>query len=79
MISCRQQIQMFSDSVLTVPNGGTFRENIMKSQTQIELLVTGYVINHLTTDYHMPNCKEGKWPRDFNTLGKCLLGIPEPT
>ena len=21
----------------------------------------------------MPNRKEGKWPRDFNTLDKCLL------
>ena len=32
---------------------------------------------NLTVDYHMPNRKEGKWPRDFNALGTCLLWIPE--
>ena len=37
------------------------------------MLVTGYVINHLTADRHMPNRKEGKWPWDFNALGKSLL------
>ena len=26
-----------------------------------------------TADCHMPNRKEDKWPRDFNSLGKCLL------
>ena len=48
------------------------------SRHNIKLLVTGYVINYLTVDCHMPNPKEGKWPRDFNALGKCLLWVPEP-
>ena len=26
----------------------------------------------------MPNRKEGIWPPDFNSLGKCMLRIPEP-
>ena len=50
-----------------------FRENFFKignSRRNIKLLVTGYVINYLTADCHMPNRKEGKWPRDFTTLGK---------
>ena len=46
---------------------------IGNSRRNIKLLVTGYVINYLTADCHMPNRKEGKWPRDFNALGKCLL------
>ena len=51
----------------------SFRENFFKignSRRNIKLLVTGY---YLTADSHMPNRKEGKWPRDFNALGKCLL------
>ena len=80
--SHHQQIQMFSDSVLTVPNREIFLEriffNIGNSRRNIELLVTGYVINYLTADCHMPNRKEGKWLQDFNALGKCLLWIPEP-
>ena len=65
---------MFSDSVLTVPKGKIFLENfffkIGNSRGDIKLLVNGY---YLTADFHMPNRKEGKWPRDFNALGKCLL------
>ena len=68
---------MFADSVLTVPNGELFLEGIFlgNSIRNIKLLVTGYVNDHLTADCHMPiyNRKEGKWPRDFNALGKCLL------
>ena len=68
---------MFSDSDLTVPNGEIFLERIFlkieNSRRNIKLLVTGYVINYLTADCHMPNRKEGKWPWDFNALGKCLL------
>ena len=58
-----------------------FGENFFKignSRRNIKLLVTGYVINYLTADCHMPNRKGGKWPWDFNALGKCLLWIPEP-
>ena len=60
-----------------------FRENFFKignSRRNIKLLVTGYVINYLTADCHMPNRKEGKWPRDFNALGKCceFLNRPKP-
>ena len=65
---------MFSDSVLTVPNGKIFLERIFfkigNSRRNIKLLVTGY---YLTAGCHMPNRKEGKRPRDFNALGKCLL------
>ena len=69
---------MFSGSVLTVPNREIFLERIFlfeigNSRRNIEWLVNGYVINYLTTDCHMPNRKEGKWPRDFNALAKCLL------
>ena len=52
-----------------------FRENFFKignSRRNIKLLVTGY----LTADGHMPTRKEGKWPRDFNSLSKFLLWIP---
>ena len=45
----------------------TFREiffKIGKSRRNVKLLVTGYVINYLTADWHMPNRKEGKWPWD---------------
>ena len=66
---------MFSDSVLNVPNGEIFLERFF---LKLEIagatwLVTGYVINYLTADCHMPNRKEGKWPRDLKALGKCLL------
>ena len=68
---------MFSDSVLTVPNGEILLERIFLkleiADLNIKLLVTGYVINYLTADCHMPNRKEGKWPWDFDALGKCLL------
>ena len=68
---------MFSDSVLTLPNGEIFLERIFfkigNSRRKIKLLVTGYVINYLTADGHMPTRKEGKWPQDFNSLSKCLL------
>ena len=50
-----------------------FRENFFKignSRRNIKLLVTGY---YITADCHMPNRKEGKWPRDFYALDKCLL------
>ena len=67
---------MFSDSVLTVPNGQIFLGRISfkigNSRRNIKLLVTGYVINYLT-GIAMANRKGGKWPRDFNTLGKCML------
>ena len=76
---------MFSDSLLTVPNGEIFLERIYfqigNSRRNIKLLVTGYVINYLTTDCHMPYHKEGKWPLDFNALGKAhceFLNRPKP-
>ena len=54
---------MFSDSVLTVPNGEIFLERFFfksgNSRSNIKLLVTGYVINYLTADCHMPNHKGG--------------------
>ena len=43
---------MFSDSVLTVPNGGIFLDRIF---FQLEKADTKL----LTADCHMPNCKEG--------------------
>ena len=56
---------MFSDSVLTVAIGEIFLVRIFckigNSRHNIKLLVTGYVINYLTADCHMSNCKEGKW------------------
>ena len=61
-----------SDSVLTVPNREIFLE-IIFLKLDFKLLVTGYVINYLTADCHMPNRKEGKWQWDFSALGKCLL------
>ena len=74
---------MFSDSVLTVPNGEISLERIFlkfgNSRSNIKLLVTEYVINYLTADCHMPNRKGGKWPWDFNALGKCeFLNWPKP-
>ena len=55
---------MFSDSVLTLPNGEVIRENFLKliwKSHQIKLLVTGYVINYFyNADCHMPSRKEGR-------------------
>ena len=33
--------------------------------------------NEAPEEEAVPNRKEGKWLRDFNALGKCLLWIPE--
>ena len=73
---------MFSDSVLTAPNGEIFLERIFlkigSSGRNIKLLVTGYVINYLYGRMPYAYRKGGKWSWDFNVLGKRLLRIPEP-
>lgn len=51
---------MFSDP--TVSNGGFLRENFFNGNRKrnIELLVTGCAINHLTTDFLTPDRKDWK-------------------
>ena len=51
---------MFSDPA--VLNGGLFREKIFSGNRKrnIELLMTGCAVNHLTADCRTPNSKDGK-------------------
>ena len=58
---------MFSDPA--VLNGGLFRENFFNENRKrnIELLMTGCAVNHLTADRRTPNRKDGKsvWEASF--------------
>lgn len=56
----KPQIKMFSDPA--VLNGGLFRENFFSGngKRNIELLMTGCAVNHLTADCRTPNRKDGK-------------------
>lgn len=51
---------MFSDPV--VLNGGLFKENSFSGNRKrnIELLMTGCAVKHLTADCRTPNRKDGK-------------------
>lgn len=56
---------MFSDPA--VLNGGLFRENFFSGNRKrnIELLMNGCAVNHLTADCRTPNRKDGKSVCEF--------------